>query len=116
MFSQLLQFLLLIQQRLLLRSKIPPSPAPSLDKALYDQKIEFLANNPAPVVATSVATTIKTLPPHIKNLWPVKTVYPNYGALLPFNRIVAYYGNFYSTKMGVLGEYPPRTDAFDAYE
>ena len=29
------------------------------------------------------------------------------GALLPFNRIVAYYGNFYSTQMGVLGEYPP---------
>lgn len=29
------------------------------------------------------------------------------GALLPENRIVAYYGNFNSTKMGVLGEYPP---------
>ena len=27
-------------------------------------------------------------------------------ALLPFNRIVAYYGNFYSKQMGVLGEYP----------
>ncbi len=40
------------------------------------------------------------------SLWPVKTVYPNAGALLPFNRIVAYYGNFYSTQMGVLGEYP----------
>jgi hypothetical protein len=26
--------------------------------------------------------------------------------LLPTNRIVGYYGNFYSTKMGVLGEYP----------
>ena len=30
--------------------------------------------------------------------------YPNPGALLPFHRIVAYYGNFYSTHMGVLGE------------
>ena len=39
--------------------------------------------------------------------WPVSTVYPEVGALLPFNRIIAYYGNFYSTKMGVLGEYPP---------
>jgi hypothetical protein len=28
------------------------------------------------------------------------------GALLPFNRIVAYYGNFYSKGMGILGEYP----------
>jgi len=39
--------------------------------------------------------------------WPVASPYPNVGALLPFNRIVAYYGNFYSTGMGVLGEYPP---------
>ncbi|HEX8994062.1 MAG TPA: hypothetical protein VF803_02310, partial [Candidatus Paceibacterota bacterium] len=39
--------------------------------------------------------------------WPVSTAYPKYGAILPFSRIVAYYGNFYSTKMGVLGEYPP---------
>ena len=38
--------------------------------------------------------------------WPVKDDYPLPGALLPFNRIVAFYGNLYSTKMGVLGEYP----------
>ena len=37
----------------------------------------------------------------------MKTVTPNAGALLPFNRIVAYYGNFYSTKMGILGQNPP---------
>lgn len=28
-------------------------------------------------------------------------------ALLPKNRIIGYYGNFHSTRMGVLGEYPP---------
>lgn len=28
-------------------------------------------------------------------------------AMLPEARIVGYYGNFYSTRMGVLGEYPP---------
>ena len=39
--------------------------------------------------------------------WPVKDHFPLGGALLPMNRIVAYYGNFYSTHMGVLGEYPP---------
>jgi hypothetical protein len=40
-------------------------------------------------------------------LWPAPTrAYPLAGALLPSNRIVAYYGNFYSTGMGVLGEYP----------
>lgn len=39
-------------------------------------------------------------------LWPVTDApIPNPGALLPFHRIVAYYGNFYSTRMGILGEY-----------
>ncbi|HQT83125.1 MAG TPA: hypothetical protein PLW99_03185 [Candidatus Paceibacterota bacterium] len=38
--------------------------------------------------------------------WPVSTLYPDAGALLPFHRIVAYYGNFYSKQMGVLGQYP----------
>jgi hypothetical protein len=28
------------------------------------------------------------------------------GALLPYNRIIAYYGNLYSTRMGILGELP----------
>ncbi len=40
-------------------------------------------------------------------LWPVHAAYPDAGALLPFKRVVAYYGNFYSKRMGVLGEYPP---------
>jgi hypothetical protein len=38
--------------------------------------------------------------------WPVKTPFPLAGALLPYNRIIAFYGNLYSTRMGVLGEYP----------
>jgi len=41
--------------------------------------------------------------------WPVKgQPYPIKGAILPYKRIVAYYGNLYSKKMGVLGEYPPK--------
>jgi hypothetical protein len=41
-------------------------------------------------------------------LWPTHTTaYPLNGAILPFKRIVAFYGNLYSKKMGVLGEYPP---------
>jgi hypothetical protein len=39
--------------------------------------------------------------------WPPATSYPLEGAILPLNRIVAYYGNFYCKQMGVLGEYPP---------
>lgn len=74
---------------------------PKLDTELYDKKMLELANNP--ILETSSSSTST---PVQKFLWPTDTVYPNYGALLPFNRIVAYYGNFYSTKMGVLGEYP----------
>ncbi|MBO9729688.1 MAG: hypothetical protein J7623_13710 [Chitinophaga sp.] len=38
--------------------------------------------------------------------WPVKTGYPLPGALLPYNRIVAFYGNLYSDRMGILGQLP----------
>ena len=38
--------------------------------------------------------------------WPAKGPYPLPGALLPYNRIVAFYGNLYSKKMGILGELP----------
>ena len=41
--------------------------------------------------------------------WPHQAQsYPLNGAILPFKRIVAYYGNLYSKKMGALGEYAPR--------
>jgi len=91
-------------------------PVPMLDAAAYDAKMQQIANVPMKrVVVTStvmigtstVVITTSTLR-RARSLWPVKNVpYPNAGALLPFNRIVAYYGNFYSTQMGVLGEYPP---------
>ncbi len=91
---------------------LPPVPKPVLDTIAYDKKLLQIANNPAPKpVAPSekasgddVTGTLVT--PKVTPLWPPKTVYPNYGALLPFNRIVAYYGNFYSKGMGVLGQYP----------
>lgn len=38
--------------------------------------------------------------------WPVKAAYPLAGAVFPFKRVVAYYGNLYSTRMGILGELP----------
>ena len=102
-----------------------------LDTIAYDKKMTELANNPPdPIVFETVKTIEKDqngksitkttkVPvslghsptgeppqPTRTHLWPVKTVYPNAGAILPFNRIVAYYGNLYSTKMGALGEYP----------
>lgn len=66
-----------------------------LDRVAYDLKMREIANYPE-VTGTSTP----------RNPWPVVAPYPNVGALLPFKRIVAYYGNFYSTGMGVLGEYP----------
>src|SRR5690606_19570627 len=41
--------------------------------------------------------------------WPVKNQpYPLSGAILPFKRVIAYYGNLYSKRMGILGEYAPK--------
>ena len=41
--------------------------------------------------------------------WPVKNQpIPLPGSILPFKRIVVYYGNLHSKKMGALGEYPPK--------
>jgi hypothetical protein len=39
--------------------------------------------------------------------WPVKGPAPLPGALLPEHRIIAYYGNPKSTRMGILGQIPP---------
>jgi hypothetical protein len=63
---------------------------PPLDKKLYDSLMKRLAHGD---------TTGK---------WPVKNApYPLPGAILPFKRVVAYYGNLYAKKMGILGELPP---------
>jgi hypothetical protein len=78
------------------QNEVVSLPVPKLDVVAYEKKLNEIANNPVPATTTS-----STLP----TLWPVKSVYPNAGALLPFNRIVAYYGNLYSKNMGILGEY-----------
>ena len=40
--------------------------------------------------------------------WPVANpLRPLAGAILPYKRIIAFYGNLYSNKMGILGELPP---------
>lgn len=63
---------------------------PPLDKAKYDTLMKRLANGD---------TTGR---------WPVKNApYPMDGAILPFHRVIAFYGNLYSKKMGILGELPP---------
>ncbi len=92
----------------------------------YNQKLIELANNPPPKIIYETITgeeidangkvVVKKVKrpvfpqPEPNYLWPTKTVFPNGGAILPFYRVVAYYGNLYSKKMGVLGEYPRRRD------
>ena len=66
----------------------PASGKTPLDTARYDQLMNYLANGD---------TTGR---------WPVKHAYPHAGAVLPFKRVVAYYGNLYSNKMGALGKWP----------
>jgi len=79
---------------------------PELDKEDYDRRMLELANNPAPkIVASSTSTSTAYSTSTKKTLWPVNTVYPSNGAILPFKRVIAYYGNLYSKGMGVLGQY-----------
>lgn len=61
-----------------------------IDTLAYNKKLKALANGDS------------------TGRWPVKSQpYPMENAILPFKRIVAFYGNLYSKRMGVLGEYPP---------
>jgi hypothetical protein len=62
----------------------------TIDTADYDKRMLALANND---------TTGR---------WPAKAPRPLPGAILPYNRIIAFYGNLYSKRMGILGELPKR--------
>ena len=67
-----------------------PISYPPVNKKLYDSLMKKLAHGDT------------------SGRWPVKNApYPVPGAILPFKRVVAYYGNLYSKKMGILGELPP---------
>lgn len=104
--------------------ELPTWPA-LLDNEEYDQRLLKLAHYtpPLPEVATTtradgtIATTTNTVSDLVYAtgtnvtvegaLYPAAAPYPHGGAILPFYRILAYYGNFYSTRMGILGEYEP---------
>ncbi len=99
----------------LIKGSVAPAFAP-LDTVAYDLKLKQLANikiippprpkNPYAKIETAVTAKIPVTITQKPNLWPVKTVYPNTGAILPSKRIIAYYGNLYSRKMGALGQWP----------
>lgn len=104
---------------------IPQWPL-SLDTKEYDSRILALADFVKPpattTVVTHIGTTTKTSVVVVPSplvyssstnvtvsgkKWPTAAPYPQGGAVLPFSRILAYYGNFYSTRMGILGEFEP---------
>jgi hypothetical protein len=98
-----------------------------LDKEEYDRRLLALSGFVPPATTTvtvpatvDAPTTTREVPPvspliyasttnvTVKGShWPAEAPYPDGGAILPFKRIVAYYGNFYSTRMGILGEFEP---------
>ncbi len=69
-----------------------------------------LAQSPKPVAQTprpaSDSDTARPKPKRAAAPDPAFTVTPRPGALLPHKRIVVFYGNPLSKRMGVLGEYP----------
>ena len=56
---------------------------------------------------TGDSTKRPAVPPRPKPVWPVKAAEPLPGSILPAKRIVAYYGNPLSKRMGILGEVDP---------
>ena len=105
-----------VYERAVADASAPTWPA-MLDKNAYNAKMLALAHYTDPPIASTTPDASST-PPILPlatattsvslagSLWPHGTTYPEGGAILPFKRIVAYYGNFYSKQMGVLGEYP----------
>ncbi len=72
------------------------------------RKVPAAARKPAPgkpTAGTDSTTSHDSVA--ARPLWPVKGPAPLPGALLPSRRIVAYYGNPLSKRMGILGELPP---------
>ena len=75
-----------------------------------ESKSTETANTYAPVDSAKYWEAVKNLANgDTTGLWPViKQPVPAPGAILPFKRVVVYYGNLYSKRMGALGEYPPK--------
>jgi hypothetical protein len=101
---------------------IPRGTPPTSDSVATRGAIDSSApNSPRPVDSTAPSAAgprrVDSLPkpkrrafnisPSDSARWPVKGPEPRPGALIPEHRIVAFYGNPLSTRMGILGELPP---------
>ncbi len=86
--------------------------SPLMDTTQGKETVQSIDDGPQHRLATVDSVEYQTL---IRNLalrdttgrWPVvNQPTPFAGAILPYKRIVAFYGNLYSAKMGILGELP----------
>jgi hypothetical protein len=82
--------------------------APALPAATFGAKTTVIKNAPqAEITAPRIKYNSGEDPEYAKRHgWPVQSPPPLPGSLLPQKRIVAYYGNPQSKKMGALGEFP----------
>jgi hypothetical protein len=78
--------------------KITPVPSPGIKPekeqvnllALYQEKMTHVINGDT------------------SGRWKVAETAPLPGAIFPYKRVIAFYGNLYSTRMGILGELPKK--------
>ena len=99
------------------RSSPPSASTDTLRLAVGDSGQDSIGTTVVPdsgsVPAGDVAPLAKpprrlfNLPPSDSARWPVKAAEPLPGAIIPEHRIVAFYGNPLSKRMGILGELPP---------
>src|SRR5687768_12998847 len=75
--------------------------APRPDTATVD------SSTATPTARATVKKPAATRPPRPAPVWPVKGPMPLPGSILPHSRIVAFYGNPLSKRMGILGALPP---------
>jgi len=80
------------EKRIVRKDTVAPKkvvkPVEVLDSVAYKAKIIYMLNGDS------------------TGKWFKNGPYPLPGAILPNKRVVAYYGNLYSTRMGILGELP----------
>jgi hypothetical protein len=69
-------------------SSTTPGSSVIVDTVLYSKMLQHMTNGDS------------------TGKWPVNAPIPKEGAILPYKRVIAYYGNLYSTRMGILGELP----------
>ncbi|HEX9129994.1 MAG TPA: hypothetical protein VF850_12615 [Gemmatimonadaceae bacterium] len=91
-------------------------PAPSTPTTISSTASTDSAAKDPPITVPSVKgrtkkdslALVKAVTAGMENTrWPVKTPPPLPGSILPARRIVAFYGNPLSKRMGILGELPP---------